>query len=510
MIAEIGFSVNKTDRRYLLKQSDTINKYMTVTVKNLTAQDYRCDALILPFCEGDSGAYTSIGTSASSLIRKVFRREFSGKLHEVLLVPSPEDMKPERFLLAGLGKRGEVSGEKVRQAGGKAALYAQNCGLRTIAFSTPVLSSLNISPAVFLEGALLGTYRFRKYGAEQEKKEISRITVLAKADQKLLDEIHFVKTVSSAVLFARDLINTPANDMTPSHLARVAYSLRGKNLSVQVLEKRDAVKLAMGAYLSVAKGSKEPPKFIVLHYRGSRKKPFVLIGKSITFDSGGLSLKPAEGMEKMKYDMAGGAAVLGVFRAVSQLKLPVHLVGILPATENLPGGSATRPGDVIHTTEGKTVEVVNTDAEGRMTLADALGYAQRFRPYAMIDIATLTGACSIALGEGAAAMMGNNRELIDTIRKAGDMTYERVWEMPLFDEYKEYIRSDIADLKNSGGRAGSLSTSAYFLKEFAGGIPWVHLDIAGTAWTEKEKPYIPKGATGIGVRLLTAAIRESL
>ncbi|MCG2721277.1 MAG: leucyl aminopeptidase [Thermodesulfovibrionales bacterium] len=483
---------------------------MNVSIKNIRDRDYRCDALILPFCEEDAGDYKSIGPSASSLIRKIFRKEFSGKQHELLLVPSPADFKPERFLLVGIGKRDEVSPEKVRQAGGKAASYAQNLGLRNIALSTEVLSSLKISPAAFLEGALLGTYKFRKYHTENDKKPLSHITILSKASRGLLDEVRSVQVVSSSVLFARDLINTPANDMTPSHLASVARSLRGKNLSVKILEKRDAAKLGMGAYLSVAKGSEEPPKFIILHYRGTTKKPLVLIGKSITFDSGGLSLKPAEGMEKMKYDMAGGAAVLGVFRAVSQLKLPVHLIGILPATENLPGGSATKPGDVIRSIGGKTIEIVNTDAEGRMTLADALGYAQRFRPYAMIDIATLTGACAIALGQGAVAMMGNDKELMDTIRKAGHMTYERVWEMPLFDEYREYIKSDIADLKNTGGRAGSLSTSAYFLKEFAGEIPWVHLDIAGTAWSEKDRPYVPKGAAGIGVRLLTNVIRESI
>ncbi len=510
MIAEIDFSVNETNRGYFPDKLDTIKSYMNVGIKNIRERDHRCDALILPFCQEDPGVYKSISPSTSRLIRKIFRREFSGKLHELLLVPSPEDVKPERILFVGIGKRDEVSPEKVRQSGGKAASYAQNLGLRTIAFSTEVLSSLKISPAIFLEGALLGTYKFRKYSTENDKKALSHITVLSKASSGLLDEVRSVQAVSSSVLFARDLINTPANDMTPSHLANVARSLRGKNLSVKVIGKRDAAKLGMGAYLSVAKGSEEPPKFIILHYKGNRKKPLVLIGKSITFDSGGLSLKPAEGMEKMKYDMAGGAAVLGVFRAVSQLKLPVHLVGILPATENLPGGSATKPGDVIRTLGGKTIEIVNTDAEGRMTLADALGYAKRFSPYAMIDIATLTGACAIALGQGAVAMMGNNKELMDTIRKAGHTTYERVWEMPLFDEYREYIKSDIADLKNTGGRAGSLSTSAYFLKEFAGEIPWAHLDIAGTAWSEKDRPYVPKGAAGIGVRLLTNVISESI
>jgi leucyl aminopeptidase len=264
----------------------------------------------------------------------------------------------------------------------------------------------------------------------------------------------------------------------------------------------------MGAFLAVAKGSHEEPRFIVLKYKGSKDAPVVLIGKSITFDSGGISLKPSEGMEKMKYDMAGGASVLGVMKAAAGLRLPVHLIGILPATENLPGGTATKPGDVVKSFSGKTIEIINTDAEGRLVVADAIAYAKRMKPRAIIDIATLTGACVIALGNDAIAMMGNDRRLLELLRKSGEKTYERVWEMPLFDEYKEYLKSDIADIKNIGGRNGGLATSAYFLYEFAGETPWVHLDIAGTAWGDKDKPYAPKGASGVGTRLLLDFIRR--
>ena len=213
-------------------------------------------------------------------------------------------------------------------------------------------------------------------------------------------------------------------------------------------------------------------------------------------------------MEKMKYDMAGGAAVLGVMKAVSELRLPVHLIALLPATENLIGSSASRPGDIVRAIGGKSIEIISTDAEGRMTLADAIGYAKRFRPKAIIDIATLTGACSIALGNVTVAMMGNNRDLLEKMTQSGHNVYERVWEMPLFEEYKEYLKSDIADLKNTGGRSGSLLASASFLHEFAGNTPWVHLDIAGTAWIEKGRPYVPKGASGIGVRLITDFIER--
>lgn len=481
---------------------------MNIHIKNIREIDCVCDALILPVTENDPGIYKKLGPGVANLIKKIFSKEFSGKQNEVLLIPSPENIKPARILLVGFGKKKEISPEKTRQAGGKAATYLRDMGMKRIALSTLVLSSLKLSAVDFIEGSLLGLYTFKKYRTENDNKSIDSITILEKPSKELNEKLDWIKTIVSSVYFARDLVNTPSNDMTPTQLAKAAFSLRRKALSVKVLEKRDVQKLGMGAYLSVAKGSDEPPKFIVLQYKGSKRAPYVLIGKSITFDSGGISLKPAEGMEKMKYDMAGGAAVLGIMKAVSTSKLPIHLVGILPATENLPGGSASKPGDVVSSLIKKTVEIINTDAEGRLVIADAIGYAKRFKPHAIIDIATLTGACSIAFGNEAIAMMGNKRGLIEKIKKAADNTYERVWEMPLYEEYKTYLKSDIADIKNSAGRNGSLVTSAYFLYEFAGKVPWVHLDIAGTAWTEKDMPYIPKGASGIGTRLILNLIKE--
>ncbi|MFZ3122237.1 MAG: leucyl aminopeptidase [Thermodesulfovibrionales bacterium] len=481
---------------------------MKISVKNIRETDCICDALILPFVQGNSEFYKKFGTAIQKQIRKAFSKEFHGKRNELLLMPVPEGIKPERILLVGLGKKNELSAENIRQAGGKAAVHLRDKGMKKIAVSTSLISSLKLSPLNFIEGALLGLYTFERYRKEKKNKKIENITLLSKISKSFIDELNWTEIITSSVYFARDLINTPSNDMTPSDLAKAAVSLRQKNLSVKILERKDSEKLGMGAYLSVAKGSKEPPKFIVLEYKGSKGKPLALIGKSITFDSGGISLKPSDGMEKMKYDMAGGAAVLGVLKAASALKLPVNLIGILPATENLPGGSATKPGDVAETISGKTVEIINTDAEGRLILADAIGYAKRFKPKAIIDIATLTGACSIALGNEAIAMMGNDRKLLDKIKKSADNTYERVWEMPLFDEYKEYLKSDIADIKNTGGKNGSLVTAAYFLYEFAEKTPWVHLDIAGTAWVEKDKPYIPKGASGIGVRLIMDLIKH--
>jgi leucyl aminopeptidase len=345
---------------------------------------------------------------------------------------------------------------------------------------------------------MLVDYRFEKYKKEDIKRQLKSITILSGKD--LDKQIKWTEAITSATHLARDLVNTPSNDLTPSELVKIARSQ--KKISVQVVDNKQSEKLGMGAFISVSKGSTEPAKFIVMTYKKKNIKPVVLIGKSITFDSGGISLKPSMGMEKMKYDMAGGAAVMGVMKAVSEMNLPLHVVAVLPATENLPGGSASKPGDVVKTIDGKTIEIISTDAEGRLALADAIGYSKKLRPAAIIDIATLTGACSIALGNEAIAMFDNDDKLSDKMKKASDETGERVWQMPLYDEYKDYITSDIADLKNSAGRSGSLVTAGYFLKEFAGNTPWVHLDIASTAWTEKDRPYIPKGATGIGVRLL--------
>jgi len=482
---------------------------MHISIKNISEATCACDALILPFTEGKTDLYDSLGSSTAQLIRRVFRKEFNGKHKKVLCIPAPEGLKSERLVLVGLGKKNEISPERIRQAGGKTSDALRSAGMKKLALSTAVLSSLDISPAEFVEGFLLGLYSFDKYLSRKDKKKIDTFMLLSASSKNLKGELFWKETIASSVCFVRDLVNTPANDMTPTHLAQRALSLKKPSLSIKILDRSDAKKLGMGAYLAVARGSKEPPKFIILEYRGAKGAPLVIIGKSITFDSGGLSLKPPEGMERMKDDMAGGATVLGILKIVSEIRLPVRLIGILPATENLPGGSATRPGDVVRSVNGKTIEIINTDAEGRLVLADALGYAQRYKPMAIIDIATLTGACSIALGSEAIAMMGNNGRLMERLKKAGEETYERVWEMPLYHEYKDYLKSDVADIKNYGGRSGSLVASAYFLSEFAGKVPWVHLDIAGTAWLEKEKPYIPKGASGIGVRLLLNFIKAS-
>ena len=487
-------------------EQERFHNDMQITVKDIKEDACACEALILPAFEDVRHPYARLTPSIGRLITRFWNKEFKAAHNELLFIPSPDDIRPARILFVGLGKKDLFTAEKARQSGGKALAYLRDMGVKNIAASMQTLRTFKKADRYFIEGALLGLYQFRKYRTDNHEKKIAGLTILTKPSRELSEEIRHAQIIASAVAFTRDLVNTPANDMTPTDLARAARSLKGKNISVKILGKKDARSLGMGAYLAVSLGSDEPSKFIVVEYKGRKTSPLVLIGKSITFDSGGLSLKPSEGMEKMKYDMAGGAAVLGTLKAVAEMKLPVHLIGLLPATENLPGGSATKPGDVVRSLDGKTIEIVNTDAEGRLAIADAIDYAKRFKPRAIVDIATLTGACAVALGGEAVAMMGNDRGLLDAFRKAGEETYERVWEMPLFEEYKEYLKSDIADMKNVGGRMGSLIASASFLQEFAGKTPWVHLDIAGTAWLEKDKPYIPKGASGIGVRLMLNVI----
>ncbi len=478
---------------------------MKITIKNKKESSVVCDALILPFFEDEGIApYRVLDTALEGRLKKMVRSgEFTGKRDEILLIHTLGKITPERLVLAGLGKKGEADGERLRCAGGKALSIVRGKVVKKVALSVRVFAEMQLSPAAMIEGFMLADYRFTKYREKNDGDGPRELTILS-ADN-LGDEIRWMESVVRSVHFTRNLVTTPSNDLTPTDLASIASDI--KNLTTRVIEKKQAKKLGLGAFLAVSKGSVEPPKFIEITYRKAGAKPLILVGKSITFDSGGISIKPSHGMEKMKYDMAGGAAVLGVMKALATSNMPLHVVALLPATENLPGGSAYKPGDVLKTVSGKTVEVISTDAEGRLALADAIGYAQRFKPVAIIDIATLTGACSIALGNEAMAMFSNDESLAERMKAASEATGERVWPMPLYDEYGDYIKSDIADLKNSSGRSGSLPTAAYFLKSFADNTPWLHLDIAGTAWTDRDRPYIPKGATGIGVRLILEFLR---
>jgi len=476
------------------------------------------DALVILHCEGEGLSQVNtvvLDRPLGGVLRELFHsKEFEGKASEVALVHTHGKLPAKRLILVGLGKKATLGLDQFRQAMGYAVKRVRSTKSRAFAVALPSVmprdsSALDVAQAM-AEGAILGSYQFTAYRTDAPTgTELTRMTVLCphKGDLGPISEgIRRGVATAEATVFVRDLSNHPSNVMTPTRVAHEAKAVaKETRISLKILEQKDMERLGMGALLGVAKGSHEPPKFITLQYNGAKKKderPVVLVGKTITFDTGGISLKPSENMEHMKADMTGGAEVLATIRAAARLKLPLNVISILPVAENMPGGRAMRPGDVVTTLSGKTVEVQNTDAEGRLILSDGLAYATRFKPAALIDIATLTGACVVALGQFAIGMFGTDTRLKDTIRQAGLRAGERVWEMPLWEEYFEQLRSDVADMRNIGGRGGGMITAALFLSKFVGDCPWVHLDIASTDWSERERAYLPKGPTGIGTRLL--------
>jgi len=493
-------------------------KIMRVETKAGRAEADPADVLVLTHCEGDSLSKqdaASVDKAMGGALRDLLQsKEFEGKASELALIHTQGKIPAKRVLLVGLGKKTSVGLDSIRQAMGHAAKRVRQtkAGSFTVAIPTviPRSSSVVEVAQAMTEGAILGNYQFNAYRSDGASgKDVESMTILAAQKpqlRQLSEGIRRGVATAEATVFVRDLCNHPSNVMTPTKIAQEAKAIaKETGISLKILEQKDMEELGMGALLGVARGSHEPPKFIILEYRGARKKedrPVVFVGKTITFDTGGISLKPAENMEHMKADMTGGAEVLAATRAAARLKLPLNLVSILPATENMPGGRAMKPGDIVKTLSGKTVEVQNTDAEGRLILSDGLAYAARYKPAALIDIATLTGACVVALGQFAIGLFGTETKLKDAIRKAGLRAGERVWEMPLWEEYFEQLKSDVADMRNIGGRGGGMITAALFLSKFVGDWPWVHLDIASTDWSERERAYIPKGPTGIGTRLL--------
>ncbi len=492
-------------------------KMMQVETKQGRVETEATEALVLTHCEGEALSKQDAALLDQTLgggLRELLQsKEFEGKANEVALFHTQGKLPAKRIILVGLGKKKDVGLEQIRQALGQAAKRVRQAkaGSFTVALPTvmPRQASLVDVAQALVEGAILGSYQFTVYRSETSHKDVAAMTVLAPQKPQLRQLSEGVRrgiATAEATVFVRDLCNHPSNVMTPTKIADEAKAIaKETGVSLKILEQKDMEHLGMGALLGVAMGSHQPPKFIILQYNGSKKKddrPVVLVGKTITFDTGGISLKPAENMEQMKADMTGGAEVLAAMRAAARLQLPLNLISILPAAENMPGGRAMRPGDVVKTLSGKTVEVQNTDAEGRLILSDGLAYATRFKPAALIDIATLTGACVVALGQFAIGMFGTDARLKESLRKAGARAGERVWEMPLWDDYFEQLRSEVADMRNIGGRGGGMITAALFLSKFVGDCPWVHLDIASTDWSERERAYIPKGPTGIGTRLL--------
>lgn len=493
---------------------------MKINVVSGKIESHKTDAAVLLLFENEKPGKVAarVDKALVGMISRLIKTgDFRPKTGTVHLLYPEGRLPAVRLLLVGLGKRSEFTINRLRQAAGMAAPSLRNAGAQGITIITDGtgVDAEELGQALS-EGIMLGLYRFLKYKTNEEndrKKELRTITLLTEsggAVKAMQKGVKIGEAIAGSTLLVRDMVSSPPADMTPAIIATKAKEIaRQFGLKLRVLEKEQMRKLGMGGLLGVASGSAQPPKFVIIEYRKGGTKPFIaLVGKTITFDSGGISIKPAENMDRMKDDMSGGAAVLGAIRNAAALKLPLNIVGLLPVTENMPSGSAYKPGDVLRTLSGQTIEILNTDAEGRLILSDALTYACRYKPAVIVDIATLTGACGIALGTEAIGMLGTDDRFKQRIRAAGEKTGERVWELPLWEEYYEQIKSDIADMKNTGGRAGSVITAAALLSKFVQKYPWVHLDIAATAWTEKERPYTPKGATGIGVRLLTQFLRD--
>lgn len=496
---------------------------MKVTVKRDKFDKAKSDVLIVPVYQDTpletSSAVAQLDNSLDGLVSDYLdSRDFSGALNTTTLLRTRGSIPAPRVLLVGLGKPNTFTVDHLRQASASAATTVQKLGVATMAMLLPTCELDLVTQAqAVTEGALLGLYSLKTYKIVEDENhdetQLGELQLLASggsAQQKLNQGAKRGETIAKAVSLARDLSNSPGNDINPSYLANTAKEMSQQtSLKCKILSQDDMKKLKMGCLLGVAQGSVQPPVLIMLDHapNGPSETPVVLVGKGITFDSGGISIKPAANMEDMKMDMSGGAAVLGTMQALAELEYPRRVVGMVPASENLPSGEAIKPGDIIRAMSGKTVEVINTDAEGRLVLADALAYAVEYlKPERMIDLATLTGAVVVALGAHATGMMGTDEDMMAILKASGDDTAERVWQLPLFEDYSKQIKSDFADIKNVGGREAGSITGGAFLKEFVGDVPWVHLDIAGTAWTRAPRPYIPKGATGVGIRLLINAL----
>jgi leucyl aminopeptidase len=459
------------------------------------------------------------GRSGGVLERLFASGDFAGARDETSLIYLPgASGGAARLLLVGLGKPEEAPAQReiaartaLRRAAAVAGRRAKALGTGAVTFAVPSALRGGVAPADFAqvaaEGAGQGAWQSDELKSPngERKPPVTSITVVVEAAEEAAARPGFRlgQAVAEGQALARRLQFLPPNTCTPAYLGEVAQQL-GKTygFTVTVLDREQMRKEGMGAALAVAQGSQTEPRFVVLEYRGAGDAaPVALVGKGVTFDTGGISIKPAAQMEEMKYDMSGAAAVLGAFEALGRLKPKLNVIGAIPSADNMPGGSAYRPADVVKSHSGKTIEIVNTDAEGRLLLADALSYVRRFKPAAVLDAATLTGAAVIVLGHTASAIMGSDEALLEEVRRAGDRAGERVWPLPMYDEYRDLIKSDIADVKNSGGRPAGTITAGWFLREFADGYPWVHIDVAGTAYTDADSPPLAKGPAAVPTRL---------
>ena len=448
-------------------------------------------------------------TKTTSAINQSLK-DMEGKLGKLSIIPIPG--KPiQRILLAGIGKKENLTKDTIRFVSGKIAQKARELKLSEFSIISPPSFIIDPISAVsqIIEGIKMALYKFEKFKTEKIETS-SNLTIIVSKSNKISKAVKIAEIVADGAIFTKSIANLPPNECTPTTLANFAKSMSKKNkMKCNIISEPELQKKGFGGISAVGQGSKNQPKLIILeHNKGPRNvKPIVLVGKAVTFDTGGISLKPGAAMDEMKFDKCGGCTVLGIMKAVSELKLPINVVGIVPSVENMPGGEAYRPGDIIKLYSGKTAEILNTDAEGRLILADALSYGEKhYSPKTIIDFATLTGACIVALGTNVAAIVSNDEKLSKKIMDSSKRTTEEVWELPLNQDYMDMIKSDVADMKNVGiGRAAGTITAAAFLKNAIEKTPWTHIDIAGVAWTQtatKEKSYNPKGATGFGVRLI--------
>ncbi|WP_437884112.1 leucyl aminopeptidase [Pseudomonas sp. LRF_L74] len=486
---------------------------MEFLVKSIRPETQKTATLVIPVGEGRKlgNIAQAVDKASAGAISAVLKRgDLTGKPGQTLLLHSVPGLKAERVLLVGSGQ-GELSDRQFRKlvASAHGVLKSLAGGDALIALGELAVKGRDAygKARLLVETLADGAYVFDRFKSKKaEPKALKKITlVVDKAEVAEVERASLhARAIVAGTTFTKDLGNLPPNLCNPVYLAEQAKALgkAHKNLKVDILDEKKLKELGAGAFLAVAQGSEQPPRMIVMQYNGGKKgeQPYALVGKGITFDTGGISIKPAAAMDEMKYDMGGAASVFGTLRAVLELQLPINLVCLLACAENMPSGSATRPGDIVTTMSGQTVEILNTDAEGRLVLCDTLTYAERFKPQTVIDIATLTGACIVALGSNASGLLGNDDDLIQDVLKAGQFADDRAWQLPLFDEYQEQLDSPFADIANIGGPKAGTITAACFLSRFAKSFKWAHLDVAGTAWISGGKD---KGATGRPVPLLT-------
>ena len=468
--------------------------------------------------QNDFSYLSGINSALYSTIKEmILNKEFNANLGTSLVLSTLDKAPMKKITLIGLGKKEKFSNEIARIVSAKAAIKVKEMGISEFSFILLSIIDEGLIEAI-CEGIGLSLYSFNRYKTNDSKNEltVNQATILINSDMPNIQSIvDRTSLIVEAVNFARDLSNLPPNDCSPSQLATIAVSVATEyGLKQRIIERYEMESMGLNGIVSVGKGSHFPPKLIILEYHGSTddRKPYLLVGKGVTFDTGGISLKDSDKMDEMKFDKSGGCNIIAIMKAVASLKLAINVIGLIPSVENMPSSTSYRPGDIIKMYNGKTVEVLNTDAEGRLILADALAFGiSSFNPKAVVDLSTLTGACIIALGTNVAAVIGRNKKFIEELSNVSETTGEKLWELPLYEEFYEQIKSSVADIKNVGGRPGGAITAAAFLSNFTNGLPWIHIDIAGTAWTQEgtyERGYNPKGATGFGIRTLVKLLIE--